>query len=105
MIVDSFLDESLLSDLVSDSKSTGALVLGGGVSKHHVLWWNQFRGGLDYAVYITTAVEYDGSLSGARVREAISWGKVKERARRVTVDGDASVLVPLLYAALVGFPP
>ncbi len=104
-MVDNFRDESLLSDIVFDSKCTGALVLGGGVSKHHLIWWNQFRGGLDYAVYITTAVEYDGSLSGARVREAISWGKVRGEARRVTVEGDASVLVPLLYAGLVGPPP
>ncbi len=101
LMVENFSDESLLSDRVFESECTGALVLGGGVSKHHVLWWNQFRGGLDYAVYITTAVEYDGSLSGARVREAISWGKVKGGARRVTVEGDASLLMPLLYAALV----
>lgn len=101
LFVDVFADETRLSDLTFDAPCTGALILGGGVSKHHVLWWNQYRGGLDYAVYITTAVEYDGSLSGARVREAISWGKVTEHARRVTVDGDASLLLPLLYAALV----
>ncbi|MFQ5838973.1 MAG: deoxyhypusine synthase [Thermoplasmata archaeon] len=100
-VVDVLGDESLLADIVFSNKETGALVAGGGVSKHHVLWWNQFKDGLDYAVYITTAVEYDGSLSGARVREAISWGKVKEGARRVTVEGDASLILPLLYAALV----
>ncbi len=100
-VVEVLADESLLADIVFTSQKTGALVIGGGVSKHHVLWWNQFRDGLDYAVYITTAVEYDGSLSGARVREAISWGKVKEEARRVTVDGDASLLLPLIFAALL----
>ncbi len=100
-VVDIMRDESLLADLVFTSRETGALVVGGGVSKHHVIWWNQFKEGLDYAVYITTAVEYDGSLSGARVREAISWGKVKEGAKRVTVEGDASLLLPLLFAALV----
>ncbi len=100
-IVNVLADESLLADLVFSSQKTAALVVGGGVSKHHVLWWNQFKDGLDYAVYITTAVEYDGSLSGARIREAVSWGKVKESAKRVTVEGDASLLLPLLYAALV----
>ena len=55
-------------------------MIGGGISKHHTLWWNQYRGGLDYAVYITTGSEWDGSLSGALVTEAISWGKVKTRA-------------------------
>ncbi len=99
--VDILADESLLADLVFSASKTGALVIGGGVSKHHLLWWNQFREGLDYAVYITTAVEYDGSLSGARPREAISWGKVREKARRVTVEGDASLILPLLYAALL----
>ena len=75
-------------------------MIGGGISKHHVIWWNQFRNGLDYAVQVTTAPEWDGSLSGARVREAVSWGKVKPEARRVTVEGDATVLLPLLAGAL-----
>ena len=75
-------------------------MIGGGISKHHVIWWNQFRDGLDYAVQVTTAPEGDGSLSGARVSEAVSWGKVKPEARRVTVEGDATVLLPLLAGAL-----
>ncbi|MEE9593719.1 MAG: deoxyhypusine synthase [Thermoplasmata archaeon] len=98
--VDTMQDETLLSDRVFGSEHSGALIIGGGVSKHHVLWWNQFRDGLDYAVYLTTAVEHDGSLSGARLREAVSWGKVGVGARRVTVEGDASLLLPLLYASL-----
>jgi deoxyhypusine synthase len=74
-------------------------MLGGGISKHHTIWWNQFRGGLDAALYITTAVEWDGSLSGARTREAVSWGKVKPTARHTTVDGDVTVLFPLMVGA------
>ena len=73
-------------------------MLGGGISKHHVIWWNQFKGGLDYVIYITTAPEYDGSLSGARIKEAVSWGKVKEEAKYITIEGDATVLLPLLVA-------
>ncbi len=83
------------------AEKTGALMIGGGISKHHTIWWNQFRDGLDYAVYVTTAVEYDGSLSGARVREAVSWGKVREDADYVTIDGDATVLLPLMIAAVL----
>ena len=60
-------------------------MLGGGVPKHHTLWWNQYREGLDYAVYVTTAQEFDGSLSGALVREAISWGKVTKDATETTI--------------------
>lgn len=91
-------DEQKLSELLFSAKKTGALIIGGGISKHHTIWWNQFKGGLNYAIYITTAVEWDGSLSGARPREAISWGKINEKAKFVTVEGDATVILPLLCA-------
>ncbi len=96
-----FSDQQELADIVFGAKRAGALMVGGGISKHHTIWWNAFRGGLDYAVYITTAPEWDGSLSGARMREAVSWGKVKERAKYVTVEGDATVLLPLIAGALI----
>ena len=96
--VNLFEDEHLLSDIVFDAKKTGAISLGGGISKHHTIWWNQYRDGLDYALYITTAVEWDGSLSGARTREAISWNKIKEDARHITVMGDATLLFPLMLS-------
>jgi len=99
--VDILKDEQEINDLIFDAKKTGALIVGGGISKHHVIWWNQFKGGLDYAIYLTTAVEWDGSLSGAKVREAISWGKVKETAKQVTIEGDATVILPLMVASLL----
>ena len=99
--IDLLKDEQALSDIVYSAKKSGALMLGGGISKHHTLWWNQFRGGLDYAVYITSATEYDGSLSGAQVREAISWGKVSVKARQVTVFGEVTTLLPFIVAALL----
>ena len=94
-------DEQLLNDMVWQAKKSGALIIGGGISKHHVLWWNLFKKGLDYAVYITTALEYDGSLSGARPREAISWGKIREKAKTVTIEADATIALPIIYAALL----
>jgi deoxyhypusine synthase len=94
------MDETKLSDLVYDAKKSGAFMIGGGISKHHTLWWNQFRGGLDYAVYITTGSEWDGSLSGALVQEAISWNKVRVKARQATIHGEATILLPFIYAAL-----
>ncbi|HXQ94112.1 MAG TPA: deoxyhypusine synthase [Thermoplasmata archaeon] len=97
--VDLMSDEHALSDLVYAAKRSGAVMLGGGISKHHTIWWNQFRGGLDAALYITTAVEWDGSLSGARTREAVSWGKLKPNARHTTIDGDVTVLFPLMVGA------
>ena len=99
--IDLLKDERELADIVFIAEKTGALMIGGGISKHHVIWWNQFREGLDYAVYITTAVEHDGSLSGARVREAVSWGKVRKDARFTTVEGDATILLPIIMNAVV----
>jgi len=95
-----FEDEQELSNIVFEAKKTGALVIGGGISKHHTIWWNQFKGGLDYAVYITTATEFDGSLSGARTSEAVSWGKIKEKAKHITIHADATLILPLMIAAL-----
>jgi deoxyhypusine synthase len=99
--LDVLAEQHELSDIVYEANSTGALIVGGGISKHHTIWWNQFRDGLDYAVQVTTAPEWDGSLSGARVREAVSWGKVRPKARRITVEGDATVLLPLILGPLL----
>ncbi len=93
-------DELTLSNIIFDNKKTGALMIGGGISKHHVIWWNQFKKGLDYAVYITTATQYDGSLSGARLTEAVSWGKIKEQAKYTTIDGDATIILPIMFSTL-----
>lgn len=96
IIVDTVGDMSVISDMVFSANELGGIILGGGISKHHLIWWSQFRGGLDYAVAFTTAPEWDGSLSGARTREAISWGKIKPSANHVTVPGDLTVIFPLV---------
>jgi len=98
--IDLFGDEQMLSEMTDEAKETGAIIIGGGISKHHVIWWNQFRGGLDYAIYLTTAQEFDGSLSGAQIREAVSWGKVKPDAKKMTVEGDATISLPIIIAAV-----
>jgi deoxyhypusine synthase len=80
-------------------RKTGVIILGGGVPKHHLLNANLFRNGADFAVYVNTAQEFDGSDSGARPDEAVSWGKIRVDATPVKVHGDATVLFPLLVAA------
>jgi deoxyhypusine synthase len=94
-------DENDLNNIVFDAKKSGALIVGGGISKHHTIWWNQFKDGLDYVVYISTADEWDGSLSGARPREAVSWGKISEKARRIMIEGDATVIMPVMVSSLL----
>ena len=94
-------DSGEINDLVFTAKKTGALIIGGGISKHHTIWWNQFKNGLDYVVYVSTADEWDGSLSGARPREAVSWGKISAKAKRIMIEGDASLILPIMVSALV----
>lgn len=71
----SYKQPGLVIDLVEDIKSlnkqamtatrTGAVILGGGVIKHHILNANLMRNGLDLAVFINTGLEYDASDAGA----------------------------------------
>lgn len=97
--LDVLKDMTLMSDKVFEKKRTGAIILGGGVSKHHTIWWNQFKEGLEYVLAITTGTEFDGSLTGARISEAITWGKVKPDALQATIMGDATVVFPLILTA------
>jgi deoxyhypusine synthase len=99
--IDILKDQTKLSEIIFDSKITGAFMMGGGISKHHTLWWNQYKGGLDYAVYVTTSSEWDGSLSGALVKEAISWGKVTSEAKQITIHADISTVLPFIYYRLI----
>ena len=93
-------DMKRLADIVLQAEKTGGIILGGGISKHHTLGVNLIREGLDYAVYVTTSSPWDGSLSGARPSEAVSWGKIQKRSSSVTVDGDATVVFPLIITGL-----
>ena len=99
-IVDVTKDMKQLANLVLEADKTGAIILGGGISKHHIIGANIIRDGLDYAVYISTAQEYDGSLSGAQTKEAKSWGKIKEQGKNVQVNCDATIALPLIASAL-----
>ncbi|WAR20226.1 DHYS-like protein [Mya arenaria] len=56
------------------------------------------RNGADFAVYLKTAQEFDGSDSGADPGEAVSWGKIKSNAKPVKIYVEASLVFPLLVA-------
>ena len=87
-----------LNDLAITAKKTGLIILGGGVVKHHILNANMMRNGADYAVYINTNQEFDGSDSGARPDEAVSWGKILPGADSVKVTCDATIAFPIIVA-------
>ncbi|ESR64633.1 hypothetical protein CICLE_v10008698mg [Citrus x clementina] len=106
----SFRSPGLIIDIVQDIRAingeavhasprkTGLIILGGGLPKHHICNANMMRNGADYAVFINTAQEFDGSDSGARPDEAVSWGKIRGSAKTVKVHCDATIAFPLLVA-------
>lgn len=96
--IDVTKDMNTLAQIALDAKKTGGIILGGGISKHHAIGVNLLRDGFDYAVYVTTSSPWDGSLSGARTNEGISWGKIREQANHVTVDADATIAFPVMMA-------
>lgn len=104
----SYKNPGLLLDIVEDirrlnnkavfAKSTGMIILGGGLVKHHIANANLMRNGADFAVFVNTGQEFDGSDSGARPDEAVSWGKIRMDATPVKVYADAAIVFPLLVA-------
>ncbi len=96
--VDLIQDIRRLNDLAVRARATGMIILGGGLVKHHTCNANLMRNGADFAVFVNTAQEFDGSDAGARPDEAISWGKVRIDARPVKVYADATLVFPLLVA-------
>jgi len=87
-----------LNEYTIVQKKTGIIILGGGVVKHHINNANMMRNGTDYAVYINSSQEWDGSDAGARPDEAVSWGKIKPNSESIKVFGDATILFPLVVA-------
>lgn len=109
-------DVRLLNDTAVHSSKTGIIILGGGLVKHHICNANLMvnlnfalfvrtsnifvailqRNGAEFAVFVNTAQEFDGSDSGAQPDEAVSWGKIKMDAKPVKVHCDASIAFPLI---------
>ncbi|KAF2898015.1 hypothetical protein ILUMI_08156 [Ignelater luminosus] len=106
MFFHSFRNPGLVVDILSDLKrlnmiavkaiNTGMLIVGGGLVKHHICNANLMRNGADYAVFLNTSSEFDGSDGGARPDEAKSWGKIKKEATPVKIYAEASLILPLL---------
>jgi deoxyhypusine synthase len=98
LIVDLVQDIRRINVMAVKASKSGMIIIGGGVIKHHVCNANLMRNGADYSVFINTAQEFDGSDSGARPDEAISWGKIKKEANPVKIHADATLIFPLIVA-------
>ncbi len=97
-VLDLVQDIRNINNLAISAPSSGMIILGGGVVKHHIANANLMRNGADFAVYVNTAHEFDGSDAGASTDEAVSWGKIKQHAKRVKLCAEATLVFPLLVA-------
>lgn len=95
-------DLRILGEIVTNSRKTGAIMLGGGLSKHFTMGSTILKGGLDLAVQITLDRPEGGSLGGAPLEEGVSWQKVQTEASFESVIGDATIIFPLLILAALG---
>lgn len=104
----SYTKPGLVIDIVEDIRginncakfalNTGMILLGGGVIKHHICNANLMRNGADYSLFVNTGQEFDGSDTGAKPDEAVSWGKIKMTANPVKISGDSTLIFPLLVS-------
>ena len=101
LVFDPLRDFELLADMVFDAEKSGAIILGGGTPKHHTQYMHTLRDGLDAAIQLSSARVEDGSLSGAPLRESITWGKLREgqiQDKTATIFGEVTSLFPLIIA-------
>jgi deoxyhypusine synthase len=101
LVFDPLRDFDLLADMVFDAEKSGAIILGGGTPKHHTQYMHTLRDGLNAAIQVSSARVEDGSLSGAPLRESITWGKLREgqlQEKTATIFGEVTSLFPLIIA-------
>lgn len=119
LVVDILSDLKRLNTMAVKALNSGVIIVGGGLIKHHICNANLMvtkylniipkfnfyfgffilysqRNGADFSVFLNTASEFDGSDSGARPDEAVSWGKIKKDATPVKIYAEASLVLPLL---------
>lgn len=97
--LDIIADIRRINAMAMSAPKAGMVILGGGIIKHHIANACLMRNGADYAVYINTGQEFDGSDAGARPDEAVSWGKIRADAKKVKIYGDVTLVFPLIVAA------
>nr|CAG4651907.1 EOG090X07TT [Triops cancriformis] len=96
LVLDILQDLRRLNTMAVKATHSGMIIIGGSVIKHHISNANLMRNGADFAVFINTASDYDGSDSGAKPDEAVSWGKIRKDATPVKICAEASLVFPLL---------
>ncbi|MDO8555979.1 MAG: deoxyhypusine synthase family protein [Nanoarchaeota archaeon] len=96
-----FDDLTEILDLAWTAKKLGVIYIGGGVPKNYIQQAMQFGPTkASYGIQITTDQAQYGGSSGAPLQEGVSWGKMEATGNYVDVHCDATIALPLLYAAL-----
>jgi len=100
--VDAFKDVLEITEICKRSPRLGMIVIGGGVPRNTVQSAAlSSKKGMDYAVIITMDRAETGGLSGSTLAETVSWGKVKSRADKMMVIGDAMIIFPIIVASVI----
>ncbi len=94
-------DLRILGEIVTQTKKTGAIMLGGGLTKHFTMGSTILKGGLNMAIQITLDRPEGGSLGGAPLIEGVSWQKMQTESNFETVIGDATIIFPLLVIGVL----
>ncbi|MBW3022775.1 deoxyhypusine synthase [Candidatus Woesearchaeota archaeon] len=99
--VDAFEDMKDIMKIAWDCKKAGVFYVGGGVPKNYIQQAMQFAPkGADYGVQVTTDRPQFGGSSGAELKEGISWGKMSSEGKFIDVYCDATIALPLIWAAV-----
>jgi len=100
LVLDAFSDVPKIVAICKSSPANGMIVIGGGVSRNTVQSAAlSSKKGMDYAIIITMDRPETGGLSGSTLEETVSWGKVKAKADKTTVIGDATIIFPIIVAS------
>jgi deoxyhypusine synthase len=96
------------AEIVSKSKTTGVIYIGGGTPKNFIqqtevtasIISNSASIGHKYAIQVTADSPHWGGLSGCTFKEAQSWGKIARDASSVSLHSDATIAMPIIATAV-----
>jgi deoxyhypusine synthase len=98
--INAFDDMKEILDIAWTCKKAGVIYIGGGVPKNYIQQAMQFSPkSASYGIQITMDRPEPGGSSGAELREGISWGKMNKKGEFVDVICDATIALPIIYAA------
>jgi deoxyhypusine synthase len=102
LVVDAFKDVPEIIGICRGASRNGMIVIGGGVPRNTIQSAAlATKSGIDYAVVITMDRAETGGLSGSTLEETVSWGKLKGKADKVMVIGDAMIVFPIMVGSVL----